>query len=70
MPGAGHAFDVYEKVGDDVDLKLLKPAVEWVAKFVFGEEAFASQAEAERVSGDRSKPLKYLSEGKFLKCCC
>ena len=33
IPDATHAFDAWVEVGSELDEKILKPAVEWVAEF-------------------------------------
>jgi hypothetical protein len=33
VPGKGHAFDIWEKIGGEMDKMIIGPAVEWVAGF-------------------------------------
>lgn len=33
VPGARHAFNAWANVGDEVEVKIIKPAVEWIAGF-------------------------------------
>lgn len=33
VPGVGHAFDAWVDVGDEANVKIIKPAVEWVVGF-------------------------------------